>query len=46
MFGLAGLATATQAADWKFNNGLPETRNEAKQLDMSPMTSPSSATAA
>ena len=21
------------AAEWKFNNGLPETRNEAKQLN-------------
>lgn len=33
-----GLATVTasgvlQAAEWKFNNGLPEGRNESKQLD-------------
>ena len=31
--GLIGLANAAGAAEWKFNNGLPETRNEAKQLD-------------
>ena len=30
---LAGASTVAGAADWKFNNGLPETRNEAKQLD-------------
>lgn len=27
------LAGQAAAADWKFNNGLPETRNEAKQLN-------------
>lgn len=34
--GVAALSLAgqAQAAEWKFNNGLPETRNEAKQLDM------------
>ena len=34
VFGLAGLLNNASAAEWKFNNGLPETRNEAKQLDM------------
>ncbi|MEM9442746.1 MAG: TRAP transporter substrate-binding protein DctP [Pseudomonadota bacterium] len=29
-----GLLTNADAAEWRFNNGLPETRNEAKQLDM------------
>ena len=32
-FGFVGLANVAGAAEWKFNNGLPETRNEAKQLD-------------
>lgn len=32
-FGLAVLPNVAGAAEWKFNNGLPETRNEAKQLD-------------
>jgi len=31
--GLAVLAAGAQAQEWKFNNGLPEGRNESKQLD-------------
>ncbi|MEL6962556.1 MAG: TRAP transporter substrate-binding protein DctP, partial [Pseudomonadota bacterium] len=31
---MVGLSTTIDAAEWRFNNGLPETRNEAKQLDM------------
>ncbi|MGI9449220.1 MAG: TRAP transporter substrate-binding protein DctP [Geminicoccaceae bacterium] len=33
-FCLTGLSTNADAAEWRFNSGLPETRNEAKQLDM------------
>ena len=32
--GMGVAAGAAQAAEWKFNNGLPEGRNESKQLDM------------
>jgi len=31
--GLGLLAAAAHAADWKFNNGLPEGRGESKQLE-------------
>ena len=31
---LAGMSINANAAEWRFNSGLPETRNEAKQLDM------------
>ncbi|MEM6462470.1 MAG: TRAP transporter substrate-binding protein DctP [Pseudomonadota bacterium] len=31
---LVGTAAVAGATEWRFNNGLPETRNEAKQLDM------------
>ena len=30
---LGASITAVDAAEWKFNNGLPESRNESKQLD-------------
>ena len=33
-FYFAGLMNSASSAEWKFNNGLPETRNEAEQLDM------------
>ncbi len=32
--GTISMLTGAIAAEWKFNNGLPETRGEAKQLDM------------
>ena len=32
-FGLAVLAGSVGASEWKFNNGLPEGRNESKQLE-------------
>ena len=31
--GLAVLAGSSAASEWKFNNGLPEGRNESKQLE-------------
>lgn len=33
-FCIIGLSAKADAAEWRFNNGLPETRNEAKQLDL------------
>jgi TRAP-type C4-dicarboxylate transport system substrate-binding protein len=31
--GLGAMLTGAEAAEWKFNNGLPEGRNESRQLD-------------
>jgi len=33
-FFLAGQTVVAETIQWKFNNGLPETRNEARQLDL------------